>query len=177
MEGPPEASWLAVGRVRRPHGVHGEVAVEIVTDFPQRMVAGVEVGIGRESPDVHKTVDKVRLHRGDWLLTFVDVLDRSEVEGWHGLWLFLPPQERSTLPQNYYYEHELAGCACTRADGSPLGEVTSLQGGPGGALLAVATPRGEVLVPFVSHMVVAVDLGARTIMLDPPRGLFDDDAL
>ena len=177
MEGRPEASWLAVGRVRRPHGVHGEISVETVTDFPERMMAGVEVGIGQDSPDFHKTVYKVRFHKGDWLLSFVDIRDRSEVEGWRGLWLFLPPQERSTLPENYFYEHELAGCRCTLGDGTVLGEVTALQGGPGVALLVVATTRGEVLVPFVSHMVVAVDLATRTIVLDPPRGLFDDDAL
>ncbi len=177
MEGPPEASWLAVGRVRRPHGVHGEVTVETVTDFPDRLVANVEVGIGQDSPEFRRTVQSVRFHKGDWLLSFVDVHDRDEVEGWRGLWLFLPAQDRSKLPANYYYEHELVGCHCVLADGTVLGDVTDLHGGPGGALLAVATARGEVLVPFVSQIVPKVDLGARTIVVDPPRGLFDDNAL
>ena len=139
-----------MGRVRRPHGIHGEVAVEIVTDFPERLVAGVEVGIGRESPEFHRSCDQVRSHKGAWLLSFVGIRDRDEVEGWRGLWLFLPAQERSQLPENYYYEHELVGCRCRLADGAALGEVTELQTGPGGALLVVATARGEVLVPFVS---------------------------
>ncbi len=177
MERRPEASWLAVGRVRRPHGVHGEVTVETVTDFPERLVPGVEVGIGQERPEFHKTVRTVRFHKGAWLLSFAEVGDRNEVEGWRGLWLFLPAQERSTLPANYYYEHELVGCRCVLAGGAFLGEVTALNGGPGGAVLAVATADGEVLVPFVSPIVLRVDLAARTIVLDPPRGLFDDDAL
>jgi 16S rRNA processing protein RimM len=176
MEG-PEAGWLAVGRVRRPHGVHGEVAVETVTDFPERVVPGVEVGIGRESPEFHKVVHQVRSHKGDWLLSFVGIRDRNEIEGWRGLWLFLPAQERSRLPENYYYEHELVGFHCRLADGTALGEVTGLQTGPGGALLTVAAARGEVLVPFVLPNVVEVDLAAREVVLDPPRGLFDDDAL
>jgi 16S rRNA processing protein RimM len=177
MEEGPEAAWLAVGRVRRPHGVHGEVTVETVTDFPERLAAGVEVGLGREAPEFRKTVEKVRVHKGDWLLAFAGVGDRDEVEGWRGLWLFLPPQERSQLPADYYYEHEVVGLRCALADGTPLGEVTGLQDGPGGALLSVATPRGEVLVPFVAPNVARVDLGGGTIVLDPPRGLFDDDAL
>ncbi len=177
MERPSEAGWLAVGRVRRPHGVHGEVSVETVTDFPDRLAAGVEVGIGQDSPSFSKTVYSVRFHTGDWLLAFVGVRDRDEVEGWRGMWLFLPEQDRAALPANYFYEHELVGCRCALADGTALGEVTSLNGGPAGALLAVATAGGEVLVPFVAAIVRRVDLAARTIVLDPPRGLFDGDAL
>lgn len=177
MEDRPEASWLAVGRVRRPHGVHGEVAVETLTDFPERLLPGVEVGIGRESPEFHKVVHQVRVHKGDWLLSFVGIRDRNDVEGWRGLWVFLPAQERSHLPANYYYEHELVGCRCRLASGTVLGEVTELQIGPGGALLVVATAKGEVLVPFVSPIVVNVDLAARSVVLDPPRGLVDGDAL
>ena len=52
-----------------------------------------------------------------------------------------------------------------------------MQTGPGGALLTVAAAGGEVLVPFVQHYVVKVDLATREVVLDPPRGLFDDDAL
>jgi len=173
----PEASWLAVGRVRRPHGVHGEVAVETLTDFPERLVAGIEVGLGQDAPEFQRVVHRVRFHKGDWLLSFVGALTREDVEGWRGLWVFLPAQERSKLPANYYYEHELVGCRCVLADGTVLGEVASLQTGPGAPLLAVATEKGEVLVPFVAPIVVKVDLTERTVVVDPPRGLFDDDAL
>jgi 16S rRNA processing protein RimM len=173
----PEASWLAVGRVRRPHGLHGEVTVEILTDFPERVVPGTEIGLGEDGPRLHATVHQVRLHKGDWLLSFAGVSTREEIDAWRGLWVFLPAQERSRLPENYYYEHELIGCACVSAGGAALGEVTALQDGPGGGLLVVAAAAGEVLVPFRSPIVVRVDLAARTVELDPPRGLFDDDAL
>ena len=173
----PGASWLAVGRVRRPHGIHGEASIEIVTDFPERLVAGTEVGLGEEGPRLRATVHQVRMHKGDWLVSFADIRTREEIDAWRGLWVFLPPQERSRLPENYYYEHELIGCACVSAGGAALGEVASLQDGPGGGLLAVTTAAGEVLVPFRSPIVVRVDLEGRTVELDPPRGLFDDDAL
>ncbi len=177
MASSPEASWLAVGRVRRPHGVHGEVTVEILTDFPDRITDGVEVAIGSDAPEFRRTVRHVRFHKGDWLLSFMDLRSRDEVEGWRGMHLFLPPQDRSALPPTYYYEHELVGRRCVLGDGTELGTVTALQDGPGGPLLAVAAPSGEVLVPFRSPTVVRVDLGEGTIVLDPPRGLFDGDAL
>jgi len=177
MAASPDASWLAVGRVRRPHGIHGEVTVEILTDFPDRLAAGVELAFGAEAPDFRKTVRQVRIHKGDWLLSFEGPQTREDVEGWRGLYVFLPQQERSALPPTYYYEHELVGCRCVLADDTGLGTVTALQDGPGGALLAVAADAGEVLVPFRSPIVVLVDLDASTVVLDPPRGLFDGDAL
>ena len=172
-----EAGWLAVGRVGRPHGIHGEATAEIVTDFPERLQAGTELGFGETAPEFFKTVHQVRLHKGNWLLSFKDVRTREEVEAWRGLWLFLPSQERSQLPKNYYYEHELVGCRCVSLDGTALGEVAALQDGPGGGLLVVTTVAGEVLVPFLSPIVVRVDLTDRAVVLDPPRGLFDGDAL
>ncbi len=171
------ASYLAVGRVRRPHGIHGEATVEILTDFPARLVAGTEIGFGHDAPEFSKVVHEVRIHKGEWLLGFADVTSRDEVEGWRGLWIYLPEQERSELPPNYFYEHELVGCRCVTESGEALGGVTALQDGPGASLLVVAAAAGEVLVPFKSPTVVRVDLHARTVVLDPPRGLFDGDAL
>jgi 16S rRNA processing protein RimM len=173
----PGADWLAVGRVRRPHGVHGEIAVEPLTDFPERLTAGVEVGLGGDHPERRVTVHGVRMHKGDFLLAVEGIRTRDEVEGWRGLHLFLPELPRSELPGGYYYEHELVGCRCVREGGGELGEVTGLQDGPAGHLLVVAAPHGEVLVPFISPIVVRVELVARTVVLDPPRGLFDGDAL
>jgi 16S rRNA processing protein RimM len=171
------AELLAVGRIRRPHGIHGEVLADVLTDFPERVVAGVEIGLGATAPDRWLKIERVRLHKGCWLLLFPGVTTRDEVEPWRALWLFLPAQERSLLPPRFYYEHELVGMTCTLVDGTPLGEVTDLTTGTGTALLTVRTGHGDVLVPFTSPIVVRVDLPARTVVLDPPRGLVDGDAL
>ena len=173
----PEASWLAVGRIRRPHGIHGEIVVESLTDFPERLAPGVEIRLGSEAPDRRIVIHGVRFHKGDFLLALEGIRERNDVEAWRGLYVFLPEQPRGELPATYYYEHELLGCHCARPDGGELGEVTALLPGSGGHLLAVSTPAGEVLVPFVSPIVVRVDLSSRTVVLDPPRGLFDADAL
>lgn len=169
--------WLAVGRIRRPHGIRGEVTVEIQSDFPERLQDGVVVGLGALQPERELTVHRVRIHKGMWLLAFDGVQTRDEVEGLRGLWLFLPEQDRSRLPATYYYEHELPGLACVDREGRSLGTVLELALGGGTPLLKVRTPAGEALVPFISPIVVRVDLAAGEVVLDPPRGLLDDDAL
>ncbi len=171
----PAAEWLAVGRVRKPHGVHGELLAEILTDFPERIAPGVELGIG-QPPDRFLTVARVRTHKGAWLLTLQGIDTREAADSLRDAWLTLPAQAREELPAGYFYEHELAGLTCVDAGGRPLGEVSGLADVGGGALLVVQSGRGEVLVPFRRALVVRVDLEAGRLVLDPPRGLFDDDA-
>ena len=168
---------LAVGRVRRPHGIHGEVVADITTDFPERLAPGVEVGLGAAAPERWLRVHSVRFHKGCFLLLFDGFARREDVEALRGQWLFLPPQERSQLPPNYYYEHELTGMACVLRDGRVLGEVAELSSATGTAMLTVRAAGGDVLVPFVSPIVVSVDLAGRTVVVDPPLGLFEGDAL
>ncbi len=172
----PAAEWLAVGRVRKPHGIHGELLAEILTDFPERVAPGVELGVG-QPPERCLNVARVRLHKGAWLLTLEGVGTREAAEALRDAWLTLPGQAREQLPPGYFYEHELAGLTCVDRSGRVLGDVAGLADVGGGALLVVRTDAGEVLVPFRPALVVEVDLGARRVVLDPPKGLFDDDAL
>ncbi len=173
----PAPGWLAVAFVRRPHGIHGEITAEVHSDFPERLTVGTTVGIGAVEPERFCTVRRVRSHKGLWLLLLEGIEDRQAAESLRDRWLFLPPQERAELPANYYYEHEIAGLACVDTSGRRLGEALGFAEYGGGHLLRVAVAGQEVLVPFRSPIVVRVDLPAGTVILDPPGGLFDGDAL
>lgn len=169
--------FLAVGRVRKPHGVHGELLVEILTDFPQRVEAGVSVGVGQTEPEEFLTVKSVRFHKGAWLLKLVECTRREQAERFRDKHVFLPEQERAALPPTYYYEHELAGLRCLLVDGREAGVVQRLEAGLAGAWLVVVREAQEFLVPFVSPIVVRVDLGQGVVILDPPEGLVFGHAL
>ncbi len=167
--------WLVVGFVRKPHGVHGEVLVQILTDFPERLDAGVRFGLGPESgPEAFHAVHHVRYHKGGWLLGVEGIRDRNTVESWRGLYLFLPEQSLDELPEGYYYEHHLVGLACRSPEGEDLGEVTGMDNEGPQARLVVRRGDREYLVPHVPQIVVEVDLEAGTVTIDAPPGLLDD---
>ncbi|MEN8162501.1 MAG: ribosome maturation factor RimM [Acidobacteriota bacterium] len=169
--------WLIVGRVGKPHGVHGGVLVEIITDFPERMVAGLEVGLGpEEGPERTIAVHGVRYHRGRWLIDWVGIRSRDEIESWRGLFIFLPEQSLDQLPDGYYYEHHLVGLECRSPDGKVLGTITGLDLDPGQIRAIVRRGTREYLVPWVPEIVKNVDLDGGVVTFDPPRGLLDDDA-
>jgi len=176
--GEEDRDWLIVGRAGKPHGVHGDLLVEIVTDFPERLSDGVRFGLGDDSgPTEFFETHRVRYHKGRWLLSISDIRDREIVEAWRGKYLYLPEQALEDLPEGYYYEHHLTGLECRAPDGAMLGRVSGLDPGEGQSRLIVRRDRREFLVPYVPEIVLEVNLDGGFVVIDAPPGLLDDDAV
>ncbi|MCP4898439.1 MAG: 16S rRNA processing protein RimM [bacterium] len=173
-----DADWLIVGVMAKPHGVHGDVLVDITTDFPDRMREGTRFGLGPEDgPSCFLEVFKVRQHKGRWLLSVCDVRDRTIVEAWRGQYVFLPAQSRSELPEGYYYEHELQGLKCVSPSGDDLGIVVGVDSESTQPRLIVQRDSNEYLVPYVPQIVTNVDLAAGQVVIDALPGLLDEDSV
>jgi 16S rRNA processing protein RimM len=165
---------VVVARIGRPHGVRGEVTVEVRTDDPDlRFVPGAVL---RTDPAERGplTLAGRRWHREVLLLSFDGVDSREEAEELRGTELLydvadLPPLE----DPDSYYDHQLVGLAARLTDGVPLGEVAAVRH-EGTELLVVRRPDGdEVLVPFVAAIVPTVDLAGGFVVVDPPEGLLE----
>jgi 16S rRNA processing protein RimM len=165
---------VVVGRIGRPHGIGGEVTVEVRTDEPDaRFAPGSRLLVDPPGPD--RVVSSARWHSGRLLLRLEGVADRSAAEALRGTLLHV---ERSAdeVPDepDDYYDSTLVGCAAVLTDGTAVGEVEDVLHLPAQDLLVVRTAAGaEVLVPFVAAIVPEVDLEDRRIVLDPPDGLLD----
>lgn len=161
-----------VGRIGRPHGVRGEVTVQVRTDSPEeRFTAGAQLGAGAGHT---LTVDTVRPHAGHLLVRFAGVTDRAAAVELRGVLLTV---EIADLPgsddPDEFYDHQLEGLTAVGPDGAELGTVREVMHAPASDLLVVKTDRGEVLVPFVRAIVPEVDLPGGRVVLDPPAGLLD----
>ncbi len=163
---------LVVGRIGRPHGLRGEVAVQVCTDFPeQRFAVGAAL---RGSTGRTFTVETVRPHRGALLVRFAGIADRDVAAELCGRILHVDAAELPDLDDpDEFYDHQLEGLAAVGLDGAALGTVREVLHAPASDLLVLDTDRGEVLVPFVRAIVPEVDLVAGRVRLDPPAGLLD----
>lgn len=166
---------LAVGRVVRPHGIRGEVAVEVRTDDPGERFACGRV-LDTDPPEAGPlTVESTRWHSGRLLVAFTGIHDRDQAEPLRGVWLTVdsadvpPPAE-----PDEFHDHQLIGLRVSTTTGEPVGTVTDVQH-PGQDLLVIEPVDGvgEVLVPFVAAIVVEVDVAAGGLVIDPPPGLLD----
>lgn len=161
---------LTAAVVGAPHGLRGEVYLDIRTDDPDRLAPGCV--LDTDSRDVpHLTVESLRAHRGRVMATFAEVTDRSAAEAVRGTLLLVEEEPE----EDAWYPHELVGLEARTPGGDVLGEVVALQAGVAQDLLVVRHAGRRVMVPFVHAIVPVVDVGGGTVTIDAPRGLFDEE--
>jgi 16S rRNA processing protein RimM len=169
---------LVVGRVVKAHGVTGEVAVEVRTDDPDsRFAPGVRLR-ARPPGDAQEricVIDSVREHSGRLLMRLAGVTDRNGADALRGTVFVVDSEDLPPIDDpDEFYDHQLEGLRVVTTDGRLVGNVNEVLHTAAGELLSV-TPEtgGEVLVPFVSAIVIAVSLDDQTIEIDPPEGLLE----
>jgi 16S rRNA processing protein RimM len=169
-----------VGRVRRAHGIHGELVIEPLTDAPdavfaagRRVFAGT-VG-GDPAPDKRElVVEESRPFKGGWIVAFIGIADRNEAERWRERYLLAPLDELAPLGEDEVYLHDLPGIRVVLAETDEvIGEVTDVYELPQGVMLDVRREKGSVLIPFSAEIVTRLDLVDRRIVIAPPNGLLE----
>lgn len=171
-----EGIELLVGRIGRPHGLRGEVTIDVRTDEPDlRFAAGTTLRAappaGASTRADALTVARSRWHQRFLLVTFEEVPDRDAAEALRGTLLHtMLPADATPEDPDEFYDHQLVGLRAEDVDGSPLGEVVAVVHGAAQDLLTVRTPDGrDALVPFVAALVPEVDIaGGRVVVADRP---------
>jgi 16S rRNA processing protein RimM len=173
----PSPAWdelVLVGRITKPHGLRGHVAVAAETDFvEERFRPGATfrtLVAGREET---LTLASARVQNSRPIVSFEGYSRIEDVERLLGGELRVPEASLQPLGPGVYYEHQLVGCAVETVAGEPVGTVARVQGGAAGSLLTIEGPRGEVLVPLVQDICVGIDVAARRITIEPPDGLLE----
>lgn len=171
---------FVAARIGKPHGLRGEVTVQVHTDDPQgRLVPGA-VFLTDPAARGPLTLASVRVHQGIYLLGFEGHGDRSAAEALRGTRLLVTDEEDDAADEDggedAWREEDLLGLTVVLVDGTPLGEVSALHLRDVQDLLEVRTVDGrEVLIPFVEELVPEVDEAARRVVVDPPTGLLELD--
>lgn len=169
---------LVIGRVAKAHGVTGEVAVEVRTDDPEeRFFAGATLRGRAPKGGAQRdyVIESVRSHGGRLLMRLAGVTDRDGADQLRGTLFVVDSADLPPIDDpDEFYDHQLEGLAVWTVAGVHVGTVAEVLHTAGGELLSVRTEtRTEVLVPFVSAIVVSVSLDEQKMVIDPPEGLLD----
>lgn len=168
---PEQPEHVIVGRVRKAHGIRGEVVVEVLTDDPSTVFAAGQRLLSESHGELH--IRRSTPFKGGWILRLTEITTRNEAELWRERYLLLPTAELKPLADDEVYYHDLVGLRVELADGAPVGTVEALYEVPQGLMLDVRTERGTVMVPYRPEVITQVDVEKGTIVIDPPAGLFD----
>ena len=169
---------VLVGRIARPHGLRGQVAVNPETDFvEERFRQGATLWMRGDVPGdaepLQLIVASARIQNRTPIVAFEGFARIEDVEPLAGRELRVPESSLQPLEPGRYYEHQLVGCSVETIAGVPVGTVVRIEGGAGGSRLVVEGPRSEIQVPMVEGICAEVDVAARRIRIDPPEGLLE----
>jgi 16S rRNA processing protein RimM len=196
VSGEPQR-WVAVAHILRPRGNKGEVAAELLTDFPQRLTTlrEVFVGDGRQTSTPRSIQIKAcwlsQNHPGQAVFHFEGCTSIDDAEKFRGQDVLVPIEQRVSLPAGHYFISDLIGCSVFESarDASPvasslcslssapmlLGTVTDVQltgeGVSGTPLLVVDREKGELLIPLAQDICTTINPAAKRIDVLLPEGL------
>jgi 16S rRNA processing protein RimM len=165
---------IVVGRIVKPHGIQGEVVVEVLSDAPDRFVPRARFDAGDPDGDrTALTVRKVRLDRGRLLVTFAKVASRDAAAALRGKLLSIAGTEAAPPPDGTYYTWQVEGLEAVDEEGRSLGRLVHVVERAGNDIWVIDTGHGEAMVPAVDEFIRSVDLEAGRVVIHVIPGLFD----
>jgi 16S rRNA processing protein RimM len=162
-------SFLAVARVRRPFGVKGELLLDVLTDFPNRLTQHEFFYAGRDRQPYE--VETLRRHGTDFLLRLKEVRDRDGAERLRGEDLFVRVDDLPPLPQGVYYLHQIEGLEAITEQGESLGRVKEILKTGANDVYVVQGGKGEILLPAIPQVIREVRLEEGRMVVRLMEGL------
>ncbi len=159
-------AFLLVGKLNRPHGVHGEMIMTLMTDFPERLKPGVEIFLGIAHQKA--AIKSVRHHNRGFLVALEGFGSREEVDQLRNQEVFVSAEDRPPLPEGEYYLHQILGLQVVSDAGDILGIVSDwIETGANGVWIVRDESGTEILLPDIDDVVLNINLeeGLMTVHL------------
>ncbi len=166
---------LVLGRIVRPHGIHGMLLVDAYTDIIHSLKPASEILLGPNK--VPAVVRSFRAHRARFLLSIEGCDDRDTAETWRGHDIFLPLDDAEPLPEGVYYHWQILGLTVVTQEGEILGTVDQiLETGANDVYVVHSETGEELLLPAIESVILRTDLEKRQLTVRLIPGMRDSDA-
>ncbi len=168
-----EPVYLAVGLLRRPHGVRGDLLLTVMTDFPERLRPGTLLYVGDEKRAIKIT--RRRPHNDGILIGLEGVPNAEQAARFTGKTVFVPAEGRPPLPEGEYYHHQIIGLTVFDEDGRNLGVVVEIIETGANDVYVVRGEEGrEVLLPALKQVLLEINLEEKRMKVHLLPGLLDE---
>jgi 16S rRNA processing protein RimM len=165
-----EPVYLVVGFLRRPHGLSGEILMDLHTDFPERLRSGRKLLVGEEH--VPLTLVGARQHQSSMLVKFKGVETPEDVGQYRNQWVYIKASDAPPLPEGQIYQHELFGFQVVDENDSPLGELVEIiETGANDVYVVKADSGREILLPAIPSVILDLDVERRLMRVHLLEGL------
>lgn len=166
LSGSPQSGepvYLTVGKLRRPHGVKGEVVMEMVTDFPQQIKAGIHIYVGEKKQE-YKLIS-IRPNGALFLVSIEGFSDCDAVSIFRNQWVYVLASTIGPLPDGLFYHREVIGMQVADEQGNPIGIVKEiLVTGANDVYVVEAHDGSEILLPAIKSVILSMNRDTRSIV-------------
>jgi 16S rRNA processing protein RimM len=165
-----EPVYLTVGFLRRPHGVQGEIILDLHTDFPERLKSGRKLFLGEEHKQM--TLVSARPHAKGMLIKFKGVETPEAVGQFRNQWVYVKAADVPPLQEGQLYQHELFGFSVVDETDRLLGELVEILETGANDVYVVRDANGrEILLPAIPSVILELDPARRLIRVHLLEGL------
>ncbi|EJE98214.1 ribosome maturation factor RimM [Liquorilactobacillus mali] len=168
-------SFYEVGQIINTHGIHGEVKVKIITDFPdERFKKGKMLYLLLPDRELVLKIMAVRKVKQFYLLTFENYQDINLVEKFKGLKLAVKEEQQQKLADNNFYHHEIIGLKVFDEENNEIGEISEVMSlGANDVWSVKRVGKKDLLLPAIHDVIKKVDIANGSIIADVLDGLDD----
>jgi 16S rRNA processing protein RimM len=167
-----EPVYLAIGLLRRPHGVRGDIIMDVLTDFPERIRPNTRVFIGEQHEP--QTVARVRAHSKGLLIAFKGFDIPETVGRFRNMNVYVKTADRPALPEGEYYHHQLLGINVYDESNKMLGVLTDILYTGANDVFVVTNEGGrELLLPVIADVILNIDLETKAMRVHLLPGLVE----
>ena len=168
-----EPVFLVIGKLRRPHGLKGEVLLDVWTDFPERLKPGVLVYLGDDH--IVLEIQGCRQVSQSFLISFTGYRDRESVDQLRNQYLYVRSDDRPPLPVGEFYHHQLLGMQVNTDEGRSLGRLVQiLETGANDVYIIRMESGQELLIPAIESVVLDIDTDLNVMIVHLLPGLESD---
>lgn len=167
LSGSPQSGepvYLTIGKLRRPHGVKGEMVMEMITDFPNRIKAGIQIFIGEKKKE-YKLIS-IRPNGELFLISIEGFSDCDAVSVFRNKWVSVLASTIGPLPEGLFYHREVIGMQVADEQGNLIGTVKEiLVTGANDVYVVEAPDSSEILLPAIKSVILSMDRDAHRMIV------------
>lgn len=163
-----EPFYLAIGKIRRTHGIRGELVMDLLTDFPERFKVSSEVLIGAQ----HKPyiISSFRPTGTGALIAFKGYEDCDQAVIFRNQMVYGRLEDAPALAEGEFYQHEILGMQVVDESGKVIGAVTEIIETGANDVYVVRDENGaEILLPAIKSVILNIEKEKKVITVRPPE--------
>ncbi len=167
-----EPVFVIIGKFRRPHGIRGEIVMTVLTDFPDLVKPGQRIFAGEQHQPY--VISSIRWHGADMLISLVELPDRTAVEIFRNIMVYMKADDVPELPEGDFYIHQLVGMEVITDQGLTLGRLKEIIVTGANDVYLIEPAEGKnILIPAIDQVVLEINQEERKVLVHIIPGLLD----